>query len=522
MRRVFLLALALTVASPALAQTAPAQADRATRWQQQVATLASDAMEGRAAGTPGHMRAVEHIVSELRRIGLEPAGTEGFLQPIQFTEQRFDPAASRATLTAGGTRHELAFPGAAIVESGQTIPARVDAPLVFVGYGLHIPDAGHDDLAGVDLNGKIAVYVAGRPSGIPATAMSSALAQRDRILRERGALGTIFLVPGSALTTPWDAMIAQPARAGVFPSDRAEPFLDMIWNPADNERLFAGTGSSFAGVMALAQSGQRIPRVELTARLTGTFGATRSTFMSPNIVARLPGSDPALRDEYVVFTAHTDGYGIGEAVNGDAIYNGALDNAHGVAALIDMAEQLKAQLPRRSILFAFVTAEEKGLLGSRYFVRNPTVPRDRIVANLNYDMALPLFPLTSVLALGSDESTLGADARAVGATMNLPLSPDPFPERNSFIRSDQFAFIEAGIPALAFKFGFAPGTPEAELDRAFRADHYHKPSDDMRARIYPQDEIRLHDFMIGIALRVANADGRPSWNEGSRFATPPQ
>lgn len=319
----------------------------------------------------------------------------------------------------------------------------------------------------------------------------------------------------------WAQAAAAP-RSAMFAADVADPFLDLIWNPAEIERLFSGSGRTFTRIVAAAEANQRLTTLPLNARLTGRFAATRSSLSSPNIVARLPGSDPALRDEYIVMTAHTDGYGVGTPVNGDSIYNGALDNAAGTAALIDIAEQLKAQRPRRSILFTFVTAEEKGLLGSRYFVRNPTVPREAIVANLNYDMALPLYPLTSVTVLGAEESSLGADAQAVGATMSLPLAPDPFPERNSFIRSDQFAFIEAGIPAVAFKFGFAAGTPEAETERAFRADRYHQPSDDMTTRIFPMDEIRLHDFIAALTLRIANADGKPSWNEGSRFAAPAQ
>ncbi len=519
MRRAVLLALALTFASPALAQTAPSEAERATRWQEQVAILSSDEMEGRAAGTPGHMRAIEHIVGELRRLGLEPAGTEGFLQPIRFIEQRFDPAASTATLVAGGNGQAVALPAMATVQAGRPIPERVDAPLVFTGFGLHIPDAGHDDLAGLDLTGKIVVYASGRPQGLPANAVSSALATRLRTYAERGAVGAIALGGPTATPEAW-ARATATARPGIYAADQATPFLDMAWNPAENERLFAGSGASFAGLLAVARAGQPLPRIEIDARLTGTFAATRSAIVTPNVVARLPGSDPALRDEYIVMTAHTDGYGIGEPVNGDAIYNGALDNAAGTAALIDIAEQLKAQRPRRSILFAFVTAEEKGLLGSRYFVRNPTVPREAIVANLNYDMALPLYPLTSVTVLGAEESSIGRDAQAVGTAMNLPLAPDPFPERNSFIRSDQFAFIEAGIPAVAFKFGFAAGTPEAETERAFRAERYHQPSDDMTTRIFSEDEIRLHDFIAALALRIANAEGRPAWNEGSRFATP--
>ena len=173
--------------------------------------------------------------------------------------------------------------------------------------------------------------------------------------------------------------------------------------------------------------------------------------------------------------------------------------------------------PRRSLLFVFVTAEERGLLGARWFAQRPTVPRASIVADLNYDMALPLFPLTGVTVLGAEESSLGADARAVGAAMGLPLVPDPFPDRNSFIRSDQYAFIEAGIPAVAFKFGFAAGTPEAETERAWRATHYHAPSDDGSQPVFRADEIRLHDFIAALALRIADAEARPRWNDDSFF-----
>jgi len=237
------------------------------------------------------------------------------------------------------------------------------------------------------------------------------------------------------------------------------------------------------------------------------------------VIARLPGSDPRLAGEHVVLTAHLDGLGVAPVGEGDRINNGALDNAAGVAALLDIAGQWRREgaRPRRSILFAFVTAEERGLIGARYFVRSPTVPRASIVANLNYDMALPLFPLTGVIVLGADESSLGADARAVGAGMALPVLPDPFPDRNSFVRSDQYAFIEAGIPALAFKFGFRAGTPEAEIERHWRVTRYHGPTDDTDQIVFAEDEIRLHDFIAAIALRVADAEARPEWNADSQF-----
>lgn len=245
---------------------------------------------------------------------------------------------------------------------------------------------------------------------------------------------------------------------------------------------------------------------------------------SENVIARLPGGD--LAAEHVVLTAHLDGLGADASGDGDRIRNGALDNAAGVAALLDIAAELKrrGERPRRSILFVIVTGEEAGMLGSRWFVRRPVVPRESIVANLNYDMALPLYPLRSVGVVGMEESSLGDVARAVGATMGLAVTPDPVPERHSILRSDLYAFIEAGIPAIGFKFGFVPGSPEARIEAEWRATVYHGPADDTSQAVFPEDEIRLHDFIAAIALRIANAGERPRWNDDSvfrRFAEAP-
>lgn len=497
---------------------------RAERWSAHVAALSSDAMEGRAAGTAGHRRAADYVVAELRRLGLEPAGSDGWFQPIAFNEQRTDYAETRVELTAGAASLPVALPAVATVSPRRQFPqGPVDAPLVFVGYGLHMPSAGHDDFAGIDLAGKIAVFVSGGPAAVPGSVKAHARAQRVRFLIERGAVGAISINTPRQAEASWETVARNSGQPGMIFTDPAaggetRPFVEMSWNPAEAQRLFAGSPRSFADIAADADVSRPLRHFPMEARLSGRFSASSRPVSSPNVVARLRGSDPTLADEHVVMTAHLDGLGIGRPVNGDAINNGALDNAAGVAALLDMAEQLRARRPRRSILFLFVTAEERGLLGSRYFSRRPTVARESIVANLNYDMALPLFPLRGVTVLGAEESSLGAEARAVGAAMGLPLVPDPFPDRNSFIRSDQYAFIEQGIPAAAFKFGFAPGTPEAETERAFRATRYHQPSDDLSTPIFREDEIRLHDFIAELALRIANAPGRPSWNAGSVFS----
>ena len=323
---------------------------------------------------------------------------------------------------------------------------------------------------------------------------------------------------------PWANTARAAALPGMYLADPAlrtigPPFLSAILNPAAAELLFAGSGHGFAEIASLANASAPVPGFALRPRFRANVASEGRPVASRNVVARLPGRDSRLRAEHVLLTAHLDGLGIGTPVAGDAVYNGALDNAAGVAALIDIAEQYRRgrARPRRSILFVALTGEEKGLLGSRYFARRPSVPRASIVADLNYDMALPLFPLASVTLLGAEESSLGVEARAVSAAMGLPLAPDPFPDRNSFIRSDQYWFIEQGIPAVAFKFGFAAGTPEAATERAWRAGRYHAPGDDATQNVFREDEIRLHDFIAALALRVANADARPRWNGDSFF-----
>jgi Zn-dependent M28 family amino/carboxypeptidase len=353
---------------------------------------------------------------------------------------------------------------------------------------------------------------------------SHARAERVRLLAERGAVGAIGITTPAQLEAPWVRTAASAGLSGMYFADQSMrstpgPFFEASVDPAQAERLFARSGRRFSEIAALSDSSRQVPRFDLRQSLRATLTPRTRRLASPNIVARLPGSDPGLRSEHVVLSAHLDGLGVGAAVNGDSIYNGALDNAAGVAALLDIAAELRRSRarPRRSILFLFVTAEEKGLLGARYFSRRPTVPRQSLVANLNYDMALPLYPLTGVTVIGAEESGIGADAAAVASSLGLPLLPDPFPNRNSFTRSDQYAFIEQGVPAAAFKFGFEAGTPQAEVERHWRATHYHSPSDDGSQPVARLDEIRLHDFIAALALRIANAQSRPQWNETSFF-----
>jgi Zn-dependent M28 family amino/carboxypeptidase len=490
-----------------------------------VTALANDGMEGRLTGTPGYQRAAEYVVGQVQALGLEPAGSEGYYQRIGFEEQFVDHARSSATLIAGGRETKLDVPGDIIVgRGGGPVPERIDAPLVFVGYGLHMPEEGHDDLAGVDLKGKIAVVVSGGPDNVSGALKAHARRDRSRILAERGAVGLLSLTTAKAVETPWSRSVAQAGQSGMYFADASlrdvrTPFVSLSMNSDTTEKLFAAANTRFAEISALADASRPLPKVTFNTSLRGSFAASHRSVASSNVVARLPGSDPALRGEHVIFSAHLDHLGASTPINGDGLYNGAMDNAAGVAGLLDIARTYQARRvrPKRSMLFVFVTAEEKGLLGSRYFALRPTVGKRSMVANLNFDMALPIFPLRSVIALGAEESSLGSVAADVAGSMGLPLVPDPFPDRNSFVRSDQYSFIRAGVPALAFKFGFAKGSPEAEIERKWRLTRYHAPSDDLSQPVEKLDAVRLHDFVAELGWRVANAPDQPRWASESFF-----
>ncbi|WCP14604.1 hypothetical protein sphantq_03051 [Sphingobium sp. AntQ-1] len=521
--RLSLLALPLLAMIAATPVSAAPEGDAGARWWAHVQALANDGMEGRGTGTPGYDRAADYVIAQFKALGLKPAGIDGYKQPVAFIEQVILADQSRASLVGPQGETALAVPGDLIFSgSGGPVPESIDAPMVFAGYGLHLPEAGHDDFAGLDLKGKIVVVLSGGPSTISGALKSHARSERAHWLAEQGALGLITLVTPKQVEIPWVRRVALAGAPALYYADATlretqTPFLGAQVDPAKSAQFFAGTDKDFAAIAAAADASAAVASFPLALRFKAQVAAKRRDLSSPNLIALLPGSDPKLRPEHVVLSAHLDGYGVGTPIKGDAIYNGAFDNASGVASLLEIAKALKASKvkPKRSILFAIVTAEEKGLLGARYFARRPTVPQSSIVADLNFDMALPIFPLTSVTPIGYDQSSLGQDAAAVSAQMNLPITPDPFPDRNVFIRSDQYAFIREGIPALFFKYGFKAGTPEANAEKAWRANLYHSPFDDLNQPVMPAESAKLNAYVTAVTLRVANA--RPAWNDDSFF-----
>jgi hypothetical protein len=524
MRTVKALAPILLAVLPAAAQPAPSAADR---WWSDITTLADDRMEGRLTGSPGYDRAAAFVIARLKAAGLKPAGAKGYLQPVAFEQQTVDQDASTASL-AGADGHEtkLTVGKDLLITAGAgPRPVSVSAPLVFIGYGLHLPAQGHDDFAGVDLKGKIAVVLSGGPADISGPVKSDARSNRNRELGKRGAVGVIALTTPKQVEILWERQRLLAHAPGMYLADKAlretpDGFFTATVDPGNAELFFQGSGHSFAELSALSDASSPLPRLALPLTLKAGVKAQRSRLTSPNLVAKLEGGDAKLKNEYVVVSAHLDHLGVGEPINGDRIYNGAMDDASGVASVLDIAERLKQGTPpKRSVLFVLFTAEEKGLLGSDYFVRHPTVPKKSIVADMNFDMPLPLWKLTEVYLPGETESSLGDDARAVAAAQGLKVVPDPNPDRNVFVRADQYSFVRQGIPGLFFKFGFEKGTPEYQIEHDWRANRYHSPSDDVnQPGVFKEEAVKLDDFAAALTRRVADADARPAWLPGSIFA----
>jgi Peptidase family M28 len=496
------------------------------RWWSHVMVLADDKLEGRDTGSVGHRKAAEYVAAEFARAGLQPAGTDGYFQTIELKSRKVVDSPSSLVLVRDSREEPLVIGTDAIIGARiEPVPA-VEAELVFAGHGLSIPDANHDDYAGLDVRGKLVVFLAGAPSTIggPRAAHAQSPAERTAVLKNHGAIGFLNILNPANMDIPWE----RAALSRFMPSmSLADPAMDetqglkltVTINPAHADKLLAGSGHTIREILDAANANKPLPRFAIPARLKATVGMEQADKSSQNVVAVLPGTDPVLKNEYVVFSAHLDHVGIGKPIKGDSIYNGAMDNASGVAAQLDVAAMLKENGTklRRSVLFVAVTGEEKGLLGSRYFAQHPTVPPGSIVADINTDMFLPLFPLKLLTIYGLDESDLGADAAAVARSLGVAPQGDPEPKRNVFIRSDQYSFIRRGIPSLALKVGFDKGSPEEKLAKQWLTERYHAPSDDLGQPVDKQAAGAFNAVVAKLLERVADRDERPRWNDTSFF-----
>jgi hypothetical protein len=497
-------------------------------WWHTVQVLADDNMEGRLTGSEGYRRAAQYVAAEFQKDGLQPAGVEDYIQPVRFDVQRVLAEQSKVTLARAGGDTPLTLGQDLILGLRLPQPKTISAPLVFVGYGLHIPSARYDDYKGVDVKGKIIVLMSGGPASIPGPIKSSSRSAQEMIpfLEARGVAGMIMIPNPKSMDIPWGRMALSASQPGMRLADADlqdshKPMFTATFNPESAEKLLVGSGHAFQELLGLADAGKPLPAFPLKGTIDAQVATQNETLASSNIAAVLPGNDPQLKNEYVVFSAHLDHLGIGEPIRGDKIYNGAMDDASGVASEVEVARELHASGAKlkRSVLFLVVCGEEKGLLGSRYFAARPTVARERIVADLNADMFLPLFPL---VVYGGDESSLGPEMSAVAAAEGVKVIPDRQPDRNIFIRSDQYNFIRAGVPAVMPAFGSEPGSPEEKAQIEWLLHRYHAPSDDTNQPVDLAAAAKFNGIMRAFLEKVADDPNRPAWNASSaftRFAT---
>jgi Zn-dependent M28 family amino/carboxypeptidase len=495
--------------------------------------LADDLLEGREAGTRGYDLAALYVAERLRAIGLRPAGDDGrYFQRV--------PMLSAKRVDGGGTLVIRRDGAAALTFREQFLPqlnfdhsdARVTAAAVFVGQAVRAPELQHDDFAGVDVRGKIAVLFHGAPPRFDADrrAFYSSFREKFAALVERGAVGAVIVsTDDEERRQPWARGAENWARPGMRLRDADGRPLDTF----PQLQVIAQVSAASAGAL-LDTGGHTAAALFRDARegklrgfeLPGTIELSAQTRIEPaesrNVVALLPGADAALKREHVLFSAHLDHIGIGAPVRGDAIYNGALDNALGVAIMLEAAQQLARSKtpPKRSLLFVAVTAEEKGLLGAEWYARHPTVPRDSLVANVNMDMPVLLVPTRDVVPIGVEHSSLQAVLDQAAAEVGVSLSPDPSPQESVFVRSDQFAFIRAGVPAVYLTGGVRAqqsGVDAGKHQRDFLRERYHQPGDDASQPIQYADAARLARLNARIGQSIADAPQRPRWNPGDFF-----
>jgi Zn-dependent M28 family amino/carboxypeptidase len=517
MSRDRLIAAAIVLSSVA---TLSAQAP-AAKWWAHVTYLADDRMKGRETGSPEHREAAEYIARQFKEAGLKPAGTNGYFQPVPFRSRKIVEEKSSLALVRDGKTTPVVLGDEATFSMRIEPAPKVDAPMVFAGYGLQVPESKHDDLAGVDVKGKVVLLLTGGPSSIPGPLLAHYQNTRWSYLKQAGAIGIVQIQNPKGQDIPWDrSKLARflPSMAIADPEldETAGQQLAVTVNPATAEKFFEGSGHTFKELLDLSNAGQVLPRFPLPSSIRATVAIDAQSLSSDNVIGMLPGTDPVLKNEYVVVSAHFDHIGVG-TMAGDAIYNGAMDNASGIATLIEAAAASAKKGFKRSVIFAAVTAEEKGLLGSRYYANRPTVPAQNLVANLNTDMFLPLFPLHSLVVQGLEESDLAADLRQVARSMGVEVYTDPEPERNAFTRSDQYSFIRTGVPSISLKVGFTKGSPEHEMVKKWRTERYHAPSDDLSQ---PIDRKAAEDFnrvYVSVLEAVANRPTRPAWNGDSFF-----
>ncbi|RJY08186.1 M28 family peptidase [Aurantiacibacter aquimixticola] len=511
-------------ATPALAEDPVT--DRATL-ERDVRVLADDDMEGREAGTPGYDRAAAYVASRFADMGLEPGGDDGdWYQRFGLVRHSAARDSRLSIRGADGSDIKATF-GEDFVGGGIASASgdSVTAEMVFVGYGLDLPDLGYDDLSGVDLEGKIALWTFAVPEGLDS--LETIHIQRSAMQRfaARGAVGAIMLwTPSMDERINWErgrnfigrvGGVTWMGPDGVAHDDARGMEFSLIASPELSRRLLQGQPLDYEAFSAAQANDLAVVpsfATGMTARVAYE-NAFEPMLETSNVIAIQPGTDPSVADQYIVVTAHLDH----EGANGegpDPIYNGAMDNATGTAAMLEMARLFAAQPQRRPVMFVALGAEELGLLGSSYHAANPGLEQGYLAANVNVDMPVLTWPFSDIVAFGADRSNLLGEVSSAVNEYDLKLVPDPNPSEAFFFRSDQYSYVQAGIPAVYVELGFGNGGDVAQ--ESFLSTHYHKVSDEADLVDYEQLG-RFADVAYLVTRNIANMDAQPAWNAGDFF-----
>jgi hypothetical protein len=496
--------------------------------------LASDLLEGRGTGARGHEIAAAYVASQFESFGLTPGGADGsWYQQVKLREATVDPKGCAVSVLRDGKAAALKWGDDFFASADPTLDrTEAEAPVVFVGLGLTAADRNWDDYAGADVKGKFVAFVFGQPAQLPSEE-GAARTSYEEVLRNavaHGAIGVVLLAtPALDKVLPWQRFVSTATvpnlrwlKADGSPNKAfPEIKVNAVLSQAASAKLFDKAPKPFEQVLAGINDKPQ-HAFELPVKLHIKNVGKHRDLASPNVIGVLKGSNPKLAGEYVVISAHLDHLGIGEPIDGDSIYNGALDNASGSAELLTLARAFAAlpKAPARSILFLACTAEEAGLLGSEYFAQQPTVPLKSIVADLNMDGASIWYTFDDVVAYGGEHTSLGAVVAKAAASMGLSVSPDPIPEQAMFVRSDHYSFVKAGIPSLMLQEGLKAKDQTVDARKIVETwvgTRYHAPSDDMKQPLTFDATIEQATLQLLVGYAIAQDPAAPTWNKGDWF-----
>jgi len=518
---------AVVLSASAIGSAASAQTFSPDRIRADVAYLSDDLLEGRGTGTRGYDLAARYVAARFEGLGLKPAAANGsWYQEIPFVSATLDPAAPSA-VTIGGDRFEQ---GGHVLVGSSAAAEKIDqkAEAVFVGYGLEDERTGLDDYRGLDVKGKIVVYLWGVPEGLPSEIAATLSEKKSEVAVAKGAIGVISIAtPALMKILPWERFVANNALVKmrwVHPDGRVQDptgalRLSALLDRTAADRLFAGTPLGGGKLTALFADPKARPKgFAITSPVRVERYSKIERTRSANVIGLLPGSDPSLGREVVMLSGHLDHLGIKPGTGGgDRIYNGAMDNAAGIATMLEAARAFAESgvKPKRSVMFVALTAEEKGLYGSEYLAEYPAFGGRKLVANVNLDMPILTYHFTDVVALGAEHSTVGTSVGKAAAQVGVALSPDPTPEQQSFVRSDHYSFVKKGVPAVSLGTGFANGGKEAT--ETFEKQFYHGLGDDMQQPFDWQAAAKFARINYLIARDLADAPQAPRWYQGDYF-----